>query len=106
MSKARQLADLLDTGGDVISSALDNAPAPSNAWSAVVNKPSFAQSAYTDTTNASNINSGTIYRGRMGWSYSGSSASFLKGNGGWYSACTTHANCVTSNCQCACACNC
>ena len=107
MSKGRQLADLLDASGDVVAGALDNAPAPSTAWSGVQNLPPFATSATTDTTNASNISSGLVPLARLG-SGSPSGSTFLKAGTtpSWFAACTTHANCVTSNCQCACACNC
>ena len=108
MSKARQLADLLDTGGDVLASALDNSM-PSFDWNNTLNKPSFAPSATTNTTNAGNVSTGTLSNARLATSGSPSSSTYLRGDGSWQTNCTNHPNCnacVVPNCYCACACNC
>jgi hypothetical protein len=93
MSKARQIADLLDSGGDVQSGALDNMPA--SDWNTLLNKPTLAASATTDTTNASNISAGTINVARLG--SSATAGKYLRGDGTWQSNCTNHGNC--SNCS-------
>jgi len=101
MSKARQIAALLDDTGDVVASALDNIPSSSQPdWNTLLNKPALATSATTDTTNATNINSGTLAVGRLG-SNSGSSGTYLRGDGQWVSNCTNHYNCsqtIPTNC--------
>lgn len=102
MSKAREIADLLDDGGDVVMEALDNIPAGSTPdWNTLLNKPVLAPSATTDTTNADNINSGTVGVSRLG-SNVGSSSTYLNGDGTWTSNCTNHWNCnssIPSNCS-------
>tara|TARA_B110001454_G_C12681629_1_gene418307 strand:+ start:629 stop:1072 length:444 start_codon:yes stop_codon:yes gene_type:complete len=101
MSKAREIADLLDDGGDVITGALDNIPSGSVPdWNTLLNKPTLATSATTDTTNAANINSGTLAIGRLG-NNAGSSGTYLNGAGTWTANCTSHWNCsasIPSNC--------
>ena len=101
MSKARQLADLLDSGGDVVSGALDNVPSNAADWNTTTNKPSYLS---VDTTNAGNITQGYLPMSRLAGSPS--SSKYLRGDNQWVTNCTNHANCATTNCACACACNC
>ena len=102
MSRARYLADLLETDGDVLLTHLDNVPPA--AWGSLLNKPTLAASATTDTTNASNISQGTIPFARLG-SGSPSSSTQLRGDRTWSTNCTNHGNCTTdgksrcSNCD-------
>lgn len=103
MSKARQIADLLDTGGDIVASALDHAVSTAD-WNTMLNRPSYVT---VDRTNAYNISSGTLNKAR--YASGGSSSTYLRGDGQWITNCTNHANCsacAMSNCVCACACNC
>ena len=60
MSKARELANLLEADGDVISAGLDNVPA--SDWDTLLNVPAWAN---TDTRDASNINAGTLPNARI-----------------------------------------
>lgn len=60
MSKARELANLLEVDGDVITASLDNVPA--SDWTTLLNKPAHAD---TDTRNAANINTGTLPNARI-----------------------------------------
>ena len=60
MSKARELANLLEADGDVIAAGLDNVPA--SDWTTLLNKPAHAD---TDTRDASNINTGTLPNARI-----------------------------------------
>ena len=102
MSKARQIAALLDDGGDVVASALDNIPSGSAPdWNTLLNKPTLAPSATTDTTDASNIASGTLQIARLG-SNAGTSGTYLRGDGQWVTNCTNHYNCsqtIPANCS-------
>ena len=94
MSKAREIADLLDVGGDVVLGALDNLPEGAVPdWNTLLNKPVLAPSATTDTTNADNITSGTMLVGRIG-SGANNSGTYLRGDGAWTTNCTNFANCT------------
>lgn len=101
MSKAREIADLLDVGGDVVLGALDNLPEGAVPdWNTLLNKPTLAPSATTDTTNADNITSGTMLVGRIGTG-ANNSTTYLRGDGTWTTNCTNFANCTaapTANC--------
>ena len=90
MTIARQIADMIDAGGDVKSGVLDNVP-PSD-WDTLLNRPDHAN---TDTRIGSNITSGTIPAARLG-SGSPASGNYLRGDGTWQTNCTNHGNC--SNC--------
>ncbi len=101
MSKAREIADLLDIGGDIVLGALDNLPtgaAPD--WNTLLNKPTLAPSATTDTTNADNITSGTMLVGRIGTG-ANDTTTYLRGDGTWTTNCTNFSNCtnLTLNCD-------
>ena len=92
MTIARQIADLVDTSGDVKLTNLDNVP-PSD-WNTLLNLPAHAN---VDHTVATNITSGTLNHERMG---SGNVAptygQYLRGDGQWVSNCTNHSNCTTN----------
>jgi len=60
MSKARELANLLEADGDVISAGLDNVP--DSDWNTLLNMPAWSN---TDTRDASNINAGTLPNARI-----------------------------------------
>tara|TARA_B110000467_G_scaffold18735_1_gene16426 strand:- start:3088 stop:3501 length:414 start_codon:yes stop_codon:yes gene_type:complete len=96
MTIARQIADLVDTAGDVKLTNLDNVP-PSD-WNTLLNVPAHAN---TDTRDASNISSGTLASARLG-SGTTSSATYLRGDGVWTSACqtTSYSNCNNSSSNC------
>ena len=89
MTIARQIADMIDSGGDVVAGALDNVP--DSDWNTILNKPAQAD---VDTRDASNITAGTIPTARLGGSTANSS-SYLRGDGQWVTNCTNHANCAT-----------
>ena len=100
MSKAREIADLVDVGGDVLLERLDNLPAGAAPdWNTLLNKPALAASATTDTTDASNISSGTLAIGRVG-AGANSSTTYLRGDGTWTTNCTNFANCTTASANC------
>ena len=98
MSKARELSALLDSGGDVIQSKLGTI---THDWNSTSNKPTLAASATIDTTNASNISSGTIPIAQI--KSGGSSSTQLRGDHSWTTNCTNHANCTTNGTQSNCA---
>ena len=90
MTIARQIADLVDTSGDVKLTNLDNVP-PSD-WNTLLNVPAHAN---VDHTVASNITSGYLTADRMG-SGTINSSTFLRGDGQWVANCTNHSNCTTN----------
>jgi hypothetical protein len=90
MTIARQIADLVDSGGDIKTDHLDNVPA--SDWNTILNKPGHAD---TDMTNASNFASGTMPTARLG-SASATSGSYLRGDGAWVTNCTNHSNCANA----------
>ena len=87
MSIARQIADFLDSGGDLKTDVLDNVPA--SDWNTILNKPSHKD---VDMTSASNFVSGTVNPLRLGTG-TGSSSTYLRGDGQWVTNCTAHSNC-------------
>ena len=91
MSKGRQLADLLDSGGDVLEPRLGTITFD---WNSTANKPTLAASATTDTTNANNITSGTIPMNQI--KLNGDASTQLRGDHSWQTNCTNHANCTTN----------
>jgi hypothetical protein len=91
MTIARQIAAMIDSGGDVESGFLDNVPA--SDWNTLLNVPAHAN---IDTRVGTNITSGTIARARLG-SGSAGSGNYLRGDGSWVTNCTNHSNC--SNCS-------
>ena len=90
MTIARQIADMIDSGGDVVAGALDNVP--DSDWNTILNKPGHAD---TDTRIGSNITSGTIPAARLG-SGTVNSSTYLRGDGSWVTNCTNHANCASA----------
>ena len=106
MSKSRELANLLDSGGDVVSGSLDNIPTTPADWNTIANKPTLATSATTDTTQAGNISSGYMSSARIPAGGGAHSGTYLRGDYQWITNCTNYPNCSTSNCICACVCNC
>ena len=100
MSKARELADLLDSGGDVIGARLGTI---THDWNNTANKPTLATSATTDTTNADNITSGTIAIAQLAQCGAAHSQNQLRGDDSWHTNCTNHPNCTTNGTQSNCA---
>ena len=97
MSQNRLIADLIDSGGDVKLTHLDNVPEAD--WNTLTGKPTLAASATTDTTDASNISSGSLSMTRI--KQGGSHTNYLRGDNTFVTNCTNHANCTTngkSNC--------
>ncbi len=91
MTIARQIADMIDSGGDVDTTYLDNVPA--SDWNTLLNVPAHAN---TDTRIGSNITSGTIPAARLGTGTVNTST-YLRGDGAWTTNCTNHTNCA--NCS-------
>tara|TARA_B110000495_G_scaffold90915_1_gene78545 strand:+ start:2946 stop:3359 length:414 start_codon:yes stop_codon:yes gene_type:complete len=90
MTIARQIADLVDTSGDVKLTNLDNVP-PSD-WNTLLNLPAHAN---VDTGDAANIASGRIPEARLG-AGTANSGTYLRGDGVWSTNCTNHSNCTTN----------
>jgi hypothetical protein len=90
MSIARQIADMIDSGGDVRSGVLDNVPVKD--WATMQNKPAHAD---IDMTNASNLASGTMPTARLG-SGTADTSTMLRGDGTWVTNCTNFANCTSA----------
>ena len=84
MSKSRQLADLLDSNGDVVAGALDNAP-PSNDASALTTGTLDSARLPTSGVSASSLTTGTLpadrvpYLGRKNMILNGSMAVAQRG---------------------------
>jgi hypothetical protein len=91
MTIARQIADMIDSGGDVDATYLDNVPA--SDWNTLLNVPAHAN---IDKRIGSNITSAIIPAARFG-SGTTSSSTYLRGDGTWTTNCTNHGNC--SNCS-------
>lgn len=98
-SVGRQISELVDASGDIETGNLDNAKAD---WNTMLNKPDLKDSAFIDTTDASNITKGIIPMDRLG-SGTANNARYLRGDGQWVDNCSNYSNCTTnqhsSNCS-------